>query len=90
MGTVIVKIKIMPVSLETDIKKIEEEIKEVLIKNKVGSFKFEIQPIAFGLNAIILIFGWPEEKELERFEGALKKTHGVGSVSVLDMRRAIG
>ena len=90
MGTVVVKIKIMPASLETDIKKIEEETKKILVKNKVENFKFEIHPIAFGLKAIILIFGWPEEKELEGFEEALKKTSGVGSVSVLDMRRAIG
>ena len=90
MGIVAVKIKIMPASLETDIVKIQEEVKKILSKNKVQNYKFEIEPIAFGLKAIIILFGWPEEKELEGFEETLKKIRGVGSVSVVDMRRAIG
>ena len=90
MGIVAVKIKIMPASPETDMKKIEEETLKILKKNKVENAKFEIQPIAFGLKALIVLFAWPEEKELERFEGKLKKIKNVGSISVLDMRRAIG
>ena len=90
MGTVAVKIKIMPASPETDIKRIEEELKKILKKNKVENTKFEVQPIAFGLKALIILFGWPEEKELEKFENELRKIKNVGSVSIVDMRRAIG
>jgi elongation factor 1-beta len=90
MGIVAVKIKIMPASLETDIAKIQEEVKKIFSKNKVQNYKLEVQPIAFGLKAIIILFAWPEEKELEGFEEALKKIRDVGSVSVLDMRRAVG
>ena len=35
MGVTAVKIKLMPVSPETDLKKIEEETKEILAKNNV-------------------------------------------------------
>ena len=90
MGTVAVKIKIMPDSPETDMKGIEEEVKETLKKSGTGNPQTEIQPIALGLKALIVLFGWPEEKELEKVEEKLKKIKGVGSVEVIDMRRAIG
>ncbi len=90
MGTVAVKIKVMPDSPETDIKEVEGKVREILKKVESGSPQTEIQPIAFGLKALIVLFGWPEEKELEELEGKLKKIKGVGSVEVIDMRRAIG
>ncbi len=90
MGIVAVKIKVMPDSPETDIKEIEEKVRETLKKADCGNPKIEIQPIAFGLKALIVLFGWPEEKELEKLEEEMKKIKGVGSVEVIDMRRAIG
>jgi elongation factor 1-beta len=90
MGTVAVKIKVMPDSPETDIKEIEEKVKETLEKAGCRNPQTEIQPIAFGLKALIILFGWPEEKELEEIEEKLRKTKSVGSVEVIDMRRAIG
>ncbi len=89
MGIVAVKIKIMPASVETDIKKIEEEVVTILNKNNVKNSKIEIQPIAFGLKALIVLFGWPEEKELVKLENELRKIKDVGSVTIVDMRRAI-
>ncbi|MEK6897480.1 MAG: elongation factor 1-beta [Nanoarchaeota archaeon] len=90
MSIVAVKIKIMPESPETDIIKTEKNVKAVLEKEGVKNPKFEVQPIAFGLKALIAMFGWPEEKELEGLEEKLKKITGVGSVQVIDIRRAIG
>jgi len=90
MGTVAVKIKVMPDSPETDMKEIEEKVRETLKKAESGSPQTEIQPIAFGLKALIVLFGWPEEKALEEFEETLRRIKGVGSVEVIDMRRAIG
>jgi translation elongation factor EF-1beta len=49
-----------------------------------------VQPIAFGLKALIVLFGWPEEKEFEEFENSLMKIKGISSIKVIDMRRAIG
>lgn len=90
MGVMAVKIKIMPESLETDLMKIEEEVKKMMERNGVKNPKFEVQPIAFGLKALIVLFGWPEEKEFEGFENSLVKIKGVSSIEVIDMRRAIG
>ncbi len=90
MGIMAVKIKIMPKSLETDLMKIEEEIRVVMKTRGVKNPKFEVQPIAFGLKALIVLFGWPEEKEFEGFENSLMKIKGVSSIKVIDMRRAIG
>jgi len=90
MSIVAVKIKIMPDSPETDIMKIEKNVKSILEKNGVKNPNFEVQPIAFGLNALIIMFGWPEEKELEGLEEELKEIKEIGSVQVIDIRRAIG
>ena len=90
MTVVAVKIKIMPDSPETNLKGVEEQVLEVLGNNSVKNPQFEIQPIAFGLKALIIMLGWPEEKELETLESELNSIDGVSSVEVLDIRRAIG
>ena len=90
MGLVAVKIKIMPKSTETDLVKVEEKVKKKLEENSVKNPQFKVQPIAFGLKALIILFGWPEEKEFEGFEKDLQKIKDVSSVEVIDMRRAIG
>ncbi len=90
MSIVAVKIKIMPSSPETDLKEIEKRIMRVLKKNNVKNPSFEVQPIAFGLKALIMMIGWPEEKELDELEGELGKIEEVSSVQVIDIRRAIG
>ncbi|MEK6847742.1 MAG: elongation factor 1-beta [Nanoarchaeota archaeon] len=90
MSIAAVKIKIMPDSPESDLAKIEKNVKILLEKQGVKNPKFEIQPIAFGLKALIFMFGWPEEKELEDLEQELQTIEGVSSVQVIDIRRAIG
>jgi elongation factor 1-beta len=90
MGVAAVKIKIMPISPEADMKKIEQDVRELIEKQGVKNPQFEIQPIAFGLKALIMMFGWPEEKELEELEEKLRKISDVSSVQLIDIRRAIG
>ena len=90
MSIVAVKIKIMPTSPESDLKKLENDISETLEQNSVKNPKFTIEPIAFGLKALIVIFGWPESAEIESLEEQLKNIDSVSSIEILDMRRAIG
>lgn len=90
MATVAVKIKIMPVSPETDLEKIKIRVIEKMEREGIKKPMFEVQPVAFGLKALIVTFGWPEEKELEKFENSLKEIEGTNSTEVVDMRRAIG
>jgi len=90
MGTVIVKIKMMPNSPETDLSKIEEDAETLLESNGARNVGFEQEPIAFGLKAVYVSFMWPEEKELEKLEESFRKIENVQSAEVADMRRAIG
>ncbi|MEK6840711.1 MAG: hypothetical protein AABX79_02030 [Nanoarchaeota archaeon] len=90
MSVAAVKIKIMPDSPKADMAKMEKDAKAILEKNGVKNPKFEVELIAFGLKALIMMFGWPENKELEELEEKLKKIKEVSSVQVIDIRRAIG
>lgn len=90
MGTVLIKLKIMPTSPEADLKEIEKHAKSIIKKNKGKNLSFEIQPIAFGLKAIIASFALDESDELEPTEIAIKKIENVNSVEVVDMRKAFG
>lgn len=90
MGIAAVKIKLMPSSPEIDLEEVEEKVKKILEKRGVQNPGFEKQPIAFGLNALVVLFAWPEEKELEDLETELKNIKNVNSVNVIDIRRAIG
>ena len=90
MSIVAVKIKIMPDSPEANMTNIEKEVKTMLEGQGVKNTHFEIEPIAFGLKALLIMFGWPEEKPLEELEEKLRKIKKIGSVQVTDIRRAIG
>jgi len=90
MGIVIVKIKLMPSSVETDLEKIKREAQTLITQRGGENCKFEEEPIAFGLKAVIMFFSWPEEKELENLEESIKKIEYVNSIQIMDMRRAIG
>ena len=90
MGTIAVKMKFMPSSPEVDLEKIKTNTAKILESEDVKNPGFEEEPIAFGLKAVIVIFGWPEEKELEPLEKAFSEIENVNSVQLIDMRRAIG
>ena len=80
----------MPEDLEVDLNKLEKEAKELL--NKYGEVgKTQREKIAFGLEAIILIFVMDESKGSTDFiEDNMRNIDGVQSVEVTDVRRAIG
>jgi len=53
--------------------------------------KTEIEPVAFGLKSLNIIFSMPEEKgDTEPLEKQISELPGVKSVQVTDVRRAIG
>ena len=87
--TAIVKIKIMPISVETDLEEIKSKSKELVESQNGENISFEEEPIAFGLKAIVLFFIWPEDKELENVENELGEIENVNSLEVLDIRRAL-
>lgn len=83
-------LKIMPVSPAVKLDELEVRLKEVINKFESKVHKVEKQPIAFGLNALIFIIIWPDNKGSDELEKALLRVEDVGSVQVTDIRRAVG
>jgi elongation factor 1-beta len=90
MGIAAVKIKIMPTSPDVNLDEIQEKAKKIIEKEGGKNCSFEVEPIAFGLSALIAFFAWQEEKEIESLEEELKKIEDVNSIQIIDMRRAFG
>jgi len=59
--------------------------------SQTQEIKTEQEPIAFGLNALKIMFVMDESKgSTEALEENIKKIDGVNSVETVDVRRAIG
>jgi len=92
MAKAIVTLKIMPKSPSIDLDKVATEAeKKIIAYAGDGDRKKEIEPVAFGLNALKMIFVMDEAKGTpEPLEKDISKIKGVQSVEVIDVRRAIG
>ena len=91
MADVIITFRIMPVSPEVDLEGIKVKAKEAITAfgGEVG--KESIEPVAFGLKALILIFVMDENKgSTEELEAQITQVEGVNSVECTDVRRAVG
>lgn len=96
MASVVVTLKIMPVSPETDLEEVFNQSKEQVLafiddKHKNGEIRKMIEPIGFGLKAVKILFVMDENLgATDRLEENIKKINGVESVETIDVRRAIG
>jgi translation elongation factor aEF-1 beta len=90
MGTALVIIKIMPESPDSNLEKIQETAKQIVEEKGGKNPNTKTEPIAFGLNAIILNFAMDETLEVDNFENPLKEIEQVNSTEVVDFRRAFG
>jgi elongation factor 1-beta len=91
MATVIVSVKLMPTSAETDLDKLKEEGTKVITNFGGTVGKTELEPVAFGLKALTFMFAMDEDKgSTEELEKNLAAIENVNSVQVTDVRRAIG
>ena len=91
MASVVITMKIMPVSPEVNLDEIEVKAKEMIANFGGNVGKTVIEPIAFGLKAVILFFIMDENKgSTDDLETDLNKIEGVNSVEVTDVRRTIG
>ena len=90
MGIAAVRMKIMPSSPEINLDEIINQAKK-LIEGKSGkNVTFEVEPIAFGLKAILPFFAIDEKNDLSEIESELSQIENVNSVQIVDMRRAFG
>ncbi len=90
MGTALIKIKIMPESPDIDLKDIENQAKNIISGEKGEKTKLEIEPVAFGINAIIATFARDETLESDTLLKKLQEIPNVSSAEVIDFRRAFG
>ena len=75
----------MPANADSSIEKIQEEI-----KSKVNPDKMSVEPIAFGLNAVIVSkLVEDAEGEVDKVEKVLRSVSGVGEVEVTEVTRTI-
>ncbi len=89
MGKVIVQARVMPSSLDIDLKGLETSLKEVISEyGEFGTSKEE--PIAFGLKALVVSFVLEDKDGLmTSVEEAVAKIEGIQSFEVTDLRRAL-
>lgn len=84
-------IKIMPEDTDTDLNKIRQEAKKISKDFEAELLdKDQIEPVAFGLKALKLMFLLDESKGSEELAEKLSSIKGVSSAEVIDMRRAVG
>ncbi|MDD5086286.1 MAG: elongation factor 1-beta [Candidatus Nanoarchaeia archaeon] len=91
MASVVITLRIMPESVETDLKSIEEKVKTFVSTYGGEVGKIEEKPVAFGLKALEIIFVSNEDiGSTDKLESNIASIQGVNSVEVTDVRRAIG
>lgn len=91
MANVIVTFKIMPEGVEVNLKGLEGRIRSEITDFGGDVGKVELEPVAFGLQALKVFFVLDESKgNTELLEENIKAIDGVLNVEVIDVRRAIG
>lgn len=92
MARVVVTLRIMPQNTDIDLSNLESDVKKEIVDFcNSKEFKTKIEPIAFGLKALNIIFVMDESKgSTEVLENKIAQIEGVESVEVTDVRRAIG
>ena len=87
---VAIKIKLMPLSPETDREQIKQKAEEIITKADGIQLKFSEEPIAFGLVAVIAFFGREENNSTDDLLKDLESIEEVNSAQIIDIRRVIG
>ena len=82
MANVVMKVKVMPADVDVDLDKIGEKVREVA-PEKVEIRDIGVQPIAFGLKALIVAAVMPDEGNIgEEFVERIKEIEGVESAEI--------
>lgn len=90
MGVALIKLKIMPKSPDTNLEQIEQKGKQEIEKQGAEITKFEQEPIAFGLKALIAYIRLDESKQDTDFlENTFTNMEQVTSAEIIDYRREL-
>jgi len=88
MNQVVAKFKIFPKDVESDLGKLRKEIERNLPAN-TSVYKYDEEPIAFGLTLLIAYILMPEEEsgKIDDVERSIKELSDVSEVDVVSVRR---
>jgi len=88
MAKVLVAIKVFPSDPSRDLSQLKAQIEKRLPKD-VSILRFQEEPIAFGLVALVANLLMPEEAsgKMDEIEEALKSTEGVSEIQVVSATR---
>jgi translation elongation factor aEF-1 beta len=87
MAIVAITLRIMPSSTDTNLEKIKAELEKRVGHLDAKVHSTDIEPVAFGLKALIAIIVWSEEKAPDLLENAVRGIENVESVEITDVRR---
>jgi len=87
-ANVMVSVKIFPSDIVSDMRGLQDRIRKTL-EGKASIYKFEEEPVAFGLVALVAHIVMPEDIEgrMDEVEQRLKSLEGISEVQVLVSRR---
>jgi len=88
LAKVLASIKVFPADVSVSLEGLKSEIKSHL-PAETSVYKFEEEPVAFGLVALIAHILLPEEKSgaMDEIEQALKSMKNISEIQVLMVRR---
>jgi elongation factor 1-beta len=81
------KYKLMPTSPDVNLKTIEDSAKKIVEEFGGKNKEYLIEPIAFGLKAVIVFFFYPDDKNIDSIEQKFTNIKDVASVQLIDMRK---
>jgi translation elongation factor aEF-1 beta len=81
------KYKLMPESPDANLKVIEESARKIVEDFGGKNKEYSIEPIAFGLKALIVFFSYPEDKNIDPIEEKFSNIENVASAQLIDMRK---
>ena len=88
MGQVLLKYRVMPEDVSTDMAQLEKAIAAALPKGVAKVSKAEAKPFAFGMKALhVSIIVEDEEGNNDKVEAALQSVPGAQGAELLDMGR---
>lgn len=87
MSKLIVRMKILPEDIDTDLDKLLDSIVSTL-PSDIGVKSNMKEPIAFGLNALVIDFSLEDsDGQMERLENIVKGVKGVSEIQVVNLSR---
>lgn len=91
MAKVIVTVKVMPEDPDVNLDEVKQKAEEVIKSFEGMMNRTEIEPVGFGLKALIIVFAVDEKKgSPDPIAEAIAKVQGVRSAEVTMVSRALG